>query len=78
MAGRHRKLEMPYGGSALFCAADAMKFNGPHAIAFKSIGDKLQLEEGDRATCLFYTQGGMEMRSNESLINYEEKIIHCR
>jgi hypothetical protein len=48
-----------------------MKFNGPHAIAFKSIGDKLQLGEGDRATCLFYTQGSMEMRSNESLINYE-------
>ncbi len=71
VAGRHRKLEMPYGGSALFCAADAMKFNGPHAIAFKSIGDELQLEKGDRATCLFYTQGSMEMRSNESLINYE-------
>jgi hypothetical protein len=71
VAGRHRRLEMPFGGSALFCAADTMKFNGPHAIAFKSIGDELQLQEGDRTTCLFYTQGSMEMRSNESLINYE-------
>jgi hypothetical protein len=71
VAGRHRRLEMPFGGSALFCAADTMKFNGPHAIAFKSVGDKLQLEEGDRATCLFYTQSSMELRSNESLINYE-------
>ena len=59
VAGRHRRLEMPYGGSALFCAADRMKFNGPHAIAFKSIGDKMQLEEGDRTTCLFYTKAGI-------------------
>ncbi len=71
VAGRHRRLEMPYGGSALFCAADRMKFNGPHAIAFKSIGDELNLDEGDRVTCLFYTHDAMEMRSNESLINYE-------
>ena len=76
VAGRHRRLEMPDGGSALFCAADSMIFNGPHAIAFKSIGDEIQLDEGDRITCLFYTQGTMEMRSNESLINYEGKIMH--
>jgi hypothetical protein len=71
VAGRHQRLEMPYGGSALFCAANWMKFNGPHAIAFKAIGDELTLEEGDRMACLFYTQGCLEMRSNESLINYE-------
>jgi hypothetical protein len=71
VAGRHRKLEMPHGGCALFCAADKMKFNGPHAIAFKSIGDELELEQGDRTTCLFYADGSLVMRSNESLINYE-------
>jgi hypothetical protein len=71
VAGYHRRLEMPFGGSALFCAADKMKFNGPHAIAFKSVGDEFILDEGDRTTCLFYTQGPMEMRSNESLLNYE-------
>lgn len=71
VAGRHRKLEMPYGGSALFCAADVMKFSGPHSIAFYSIGDKFLLDEGDRLACLFLSDGTMEMHSNESLIDYE-------
>jgi hypothetical protein len=48
-----------------------MKFNGPHAIAFKAFGDEVRLDEGDRLTCLFFTDGTPEMRSNESLINYE-------
>jgi hypothetical protein len=71
VAGRHRKLEMPYGGSALFCAADGMKFNGPHAIAFKSTGNQFQLEAGDRLAYLYLSDGRLEMHSNESLINYE-------
>jgi hypothetical protein len=71
VAGRHHRLEMPYGGSALFCAAHVMKFKGPHAIAFKSFGDQVLLDEGDRLTCLFFRDDALEMRSNESLINYE-------
>ncbi|OGN92538.1 MAG: hypothetical protein A2Z71_07320 [Chloroflexi bacterium RBG_13_50_21] len=71
VAGRHRKLEMPYGGSALFCAANEMKFSGPHAIAFKAIGDEFLLGEGDRLTSLFYGDGTLNLRSNESLISYE-------
>ncbi len=71
VAGRHRKVEMPYGGSALFCASDELKFNGPHCIAFYAIGDKLKLEKGDRLTCLYLPDGSVEMRSNESLVNYE-------
>ncbi len=71
VAGRHRKLEMPYGGSALFCAADQMTFLGPHGIALYSNGEKFILEEGDRLACLFFTEGTLEMRSNESLTVYD-------
>ncbi len=71
VAGRHRKLEMPLGGSALFCAADAMSFSGPHAIAFKSIGDEIRLGEGERTAGLFFGDGGVEMRSNEAITDYE-------
>lgn len=71
VAGRHRKLEMPYGGSALFCASDGMKFNGPHGIAFKATGNQFQLDEGDRLTHLYLSDGTLEMHSNESLISYE-------
>ncbi len=71
VAGRHKKLDMPDGGSVLFCAANEMTFKGPHAIAFKTVGEEYQLAEGDRLACLFLSDGTREMRSNESLINYE-------
>jgi len=71
VAGRHRRLQMPYGGSALFCAADGMTFNGPHGIAFKAIGNHFQLDEGDRLTHLYVSDGILKMCSNESLVNYE-------
>jgi hypothetical protein len=35
------------------------------------ISDEAKLGEGDRLTCLFFSDGGMEMRSNEALIQYE-------
>ena len=71
VAGRHRLLEMPHGGSALFCASNIMKFNGPHAIAFYATGNSFKLNEGDRLTCLYLPEGTMEMHSNEALVNYE-------
>jgi hypothetical protein len=71
VAGRHRQLFMPEGGSALFCAADEIKFNGPHGIAFKLTGDQYSLKEGDRFTCLYLTDGMLEMATNESQVSYE-------
>lgn len=71
VAGRHRKLVMPYGGSALFCAADEMRFTGPHAIAFKSTGNQYQLVEGSRLATLYLPDETIEMWTNESLISYE-------
>jgi hypothetical protein len=71
VACRHRRLEMPYGGSALFCASDQMIFTGPHAIAFYSNGNKFILKEGDRLACLFFTEGTLEMRTNETLTVYD-------
>jgi len=71
VAGRHRSLHMPYGGCALFCAADKMMFNGPHAIAFKATGKELKLEQAERLAHLYFTSGRLEMRSSEALISYE-------
>lgn len=71
VSGKHRKLLMPHGGSALFCAADEMIFTGPHAIAFRATGRELRLAEGDRLAHLYLSDGTLEMRANESLVNYE-------
>jgi hypothetical protein len=71
LAGHHRKIHMPEGGCALFCAADEMEYAGPHAIAYKWIGIKSRLEEGDRLAGLFLSDGMMELRTNESVVLYE-------
>jgi hypothetical protein len=71
VAGRHRKLWMPEGGSALFCAGDELEFDGSNAIAFRYTGEKAKLEEGDRLTCLYFAGGALEMRTNEALVQYE-------
>jgi hypothetical protein len=71
VAGRHRKLWMPDGGCALFCAADEMRFTGPHAIAFRFTGNSASLEEGGRLTCLYFANGALEMRTNEGVVQYE-------
>lgn len=71
VAGRHRRLEMPDGGSVLFCAADWMNLAGPHAIGFKLTGERYELGEGDRLANLYLADGKLVMRSNESLVNYE-------
>ncbi len=71
VAGRHRRLCMPQGGCALFCAADEMKFAAAHAIAFMVTGREISLSEGDRLASLYLTGETIPLRTNESLVNYE-------
>ena len=71
VAGRHRKIRIPESGCALFCRADEMDFNGPHAIAFKYTGKKAILSAGDRLTQLYLSDVTLDMRTNETLLNYE-------
>jgi hypothetical protein len=71
VTGRHRKLVMPQGGCALFCAANSMSFTGAHGIAFKTVGDELTIEQGGRLTTLFLSAGAVGMRTNEALLSYE-------
>jgi len=71
VAGRHHSLHMPEGGSVLFCAADEIECGGPHAIVFKYTGKSTRLSKGDRLACLYLADETLEMRTNESLIQYE-------
>jgi hypothetical protein len=71
VAGRHRRLQMPNGGCALFCAADDMTFNGPHAIAYKSTGKRFELGEGDRLSTLYLLNESIPLHANESMVSFE-------
>jgi hypothetical protein len=71
VAGRHRRLAMPHGGSALFCAANALAFTGPHGIAFRSVGADIVIPEGGRHTTLCLASGLEPMVTNEALTNYD-------
>jgi hypothetical protein len=71
---------MPYGGSAIFCAADRLDFLGSRAIALRSTGREFSLSEGDRHTCLFVHGSVIPMISNEAITdysgrNYSEPIL---
>ncbi len=37
----------------------------PHGIAFKAVGNKFELDEGDRLTHLYLSDGTLDMHSNE-------------
>jgi hypothetical protein len=83
VGGRHQKLSMPQGGSALFCAVDTLTFTGPRGIAYRLVGNDMVVPEGGRYTTLFHATGPEIMASNESIIdyngtNYAEPILDNR
>jgi hypothetical protein len=67
---KHDYLMMPQGGSALFCAVNRMEYRGPNAVAYKSLGQEIILNEGDRHSTLLTPTGAVQMLSNESVIDY--------
>jgi hypothetical protein len=67
---KHDYLMMPQGGSSLFCAVNRMEYQGPNAVAYKSLGREIILEEGDRHSTLLTPHGPVQMLSNESVIDY--------
>ena len=71
VGGRHRLINMPYGGSALFCVADTASFTGPHGVAFRSVATSIQVPEGGRHTTVFLDEGPQQMVSNEAIVDYE-------
>ena len=71
VAGRHRTVRMPDGGAALFCAVDQLSFSGPRGVAFRSLGEQVNLPEGGRHTTVFLPQGPAGMVSNEAVVSYD-------
>lgn len=61
---------MPDGGAALFSTAEEL-IAERDSIAFRAVGDRLQLPRGSRMTSLFTEAGSLPMMSNESLTSYD-------
>lgn len=70
LGSRHQKLWMPHGGSSLFCAVRQLTMRGPHAIAFWTVGESVELSEGDRCTTLLTPAGPETMLGNEEIKDY--------
>jgi hypothetical protein len=71
IGGRHRRLNMPQGGCALFCAADDLRFDGPHAVAFRAMGAQIRLVEGERYTTLLLPEGPVPMVASEAMVSFQ-------
>jgi hypothetical protein len=72
VGGRHGRVTMPDGGIALFCASHALTFEGPSALALRSIGDDIRLPGGGRHTTLFGPGGPLPMTGSESINDYDK------
>jgi hypothetical protein len=70
IGGRHRKLNMPNGGIALFCASDYLEFKDQSGLAYRAIGNSIVIQEGGRHTTLFFPEGKEDFVTNESILNY--------
>ena len=64
------RVSMPQGGSSLFCAVNQMECNGTDIVAYKSLGSKVVLEEGDRHSTLLLPDRHLQMLSNERITDY--------
>ena len=71
IGGRHGRVAMPSGGVALFCALDDLAFDGPSAVAMRSVGSSIQLPEGGRHTTLHLADGPVSMLGSEAIRNYD-------
>jgi hypothetical protein len=71
VGGRHRRVSMPEGGIALFCAVNTLEFTGPAALALRSVDESVTLPAGGRHTVLFGPSGPVAMTGNESVTSYD-------
>jgi hypothetical protein len=70
IGGKHKLLEMPYGGVAFQSAVNRLTFDGPNGVAFRLIGEQVNLPEGGRLTTLLIKQQYLTLESNESILDY--------
>jgi len=75
---RHDRLAMPSGGASLFSAVRNLQFDGENGIAFRSIGDILNIPAGGRHTTLFLNRGAVPLVSNESIRAYDDSEYRQR
>jgi hypothetical protein len=70
VGGRHGRVTMPEGGSALFCAVEDLRLAGPHAMAFRSLGARVELPAGGRHTTLLLPEQSVDLVTNEAIVDY--------
>lgn len=67
----HYNVQMPQGGTSLFCTTRDLVFRGPNAIAFNSIATNISLSEGGRHATVVTRDGIYQLYSSEAITNYK-------
>ncbi len=74
------RIEMPRGGAVVESRLDTLVTEGPNAVSFRSLGDSLTLEDGEKHTTLALPDRVIQLSGSESIrdysgANYSEPVL---
>ncbi len=70
IGGEYGTLQMPRGGAALFSVAKRLRVDEGSGIAFRAIGDEVEVGPGGRHTTLALQDGLLDLAGSEKLKTY--------
>jgi hypothetical protein len=70
VGGTYGRVTMPEGGSALSCAVEDLRFAGPGSIAFRALGQAVDLPARGRRTTLLLPEETIDLVTNEAVVDY--------
>jgi len=70
IGGSYGRIAMPDGGAAIESRLEHLACGGPAAVSFRSIGNRLELGNGDKHTSLALPDRTIDLRGSESIRDY--------
>lgn len=70
IGGWYGRIRMPNGGAAIESHLEHLECGGPGAVSFRSIGNRLELRDGDKHTTLVLPDRRIDLRGSDSIRDY--------
>jgi hypothetical protein len=70
IGGSYGRIQMPEGGAAIESQLQHLECGGPGAVSFRSLGNRLELEDGAKHTTLALPDQRIDLRGSDSIRDY--------